>query len=66
MNFALGGGFNGRLNIISVKIRLDLWCPVARFTGDEYAGEYYFSSGIRANATDSALSETMKEIKNYF
>jgi len=65
MNFILGGGFNGRLNM---NLREDKgWTYGARssFSGDEYTGAFTFSSGIRADATDSALSETIKEIKNY-
>ncbi|MEP6676635.1 MAG: pitrilysin family protein [Ferruginibacter sp.] len=65
MNFALGGGFNGHLNM---NLREDKgWTYGARssFGGDEYNGNFIFSSGIRADATDSALSETMKDIKNY-
>ena len=65
MNFALGGGFNGRLNI---NLREDKgWTYGARssFTGDEYSGDFEFSSGIKAEATDSALVEVVKELKNY-
>ncbi len=65
MNFILGGGFNGHLNM---NLREDKgWTYGARssFSGDEYTGNFTFSSGIRADATDSALSETMKEMKNY-
>ena len=65
MNFALGGGFNGRVNI---NLREDKgWTYGARtsFLADKYSGEFEFSSGIKANATDSALSEVMKELKNY-
>lgn len=65
MNFALGGGFNGRLNI---NLREDKgWTYGARstFNGDEYGGDFEFSSGIRADATDSALAEVVKELKNY-
>jgi len=65
MNYALGGGFNGRLNI---NLREDKgWTYGARsaFTTDKYSGEFEFSSGIKAGATDSALSEVMKELKNY-
>jgi zinc protease len=64
-NFALGGGFNGRVNI---NLREDKgWTYGARTNayGDKYTGEFYFSSGIRANATDSAVVEVMKELKNY-
>src|SRR5260221_3379547 len=65
MNFALGGGFNGRLNI---DLREDKgWTYGARssFNGDKYSGEFEFSSGIRADATDSALAETIKILKDY-
>ncbi len=65
MNFVLGGSFNSHLNM---NLREDKgWTYGARssFTGDEYTGNYTFSAGIRADATDSALIETMKEIRNY-
>ena len=64
-NYNLGGGFNGRLNI---RLREDKgWTYGARsgFTGDKYSGTFYFSSGIRANATDSALAELLAILKNY-
>jgi len=64
-NFPLGGAFNSRINL---NLREDKgWTYGARsgFSGDEYSGEFSFSSGIRANATDSALVEVMKELKNY-
>lgn len=64
-NYNLGGGFNARLNI---RLREDKgWTYGARsgFTGDKYTGTFYFSSGIRANATDSALAEVLAIMKNY-
>ena len=64
-NYPLGTGFNSRLNI---NLREDKgWTYGARgtFSGDEYSGEYAFSSGIRADATDSALREVMREIREY-
>jgi zinc protease len=65
MNFALGGAFNSRLNM---NLREDKgWTYGARsaFDGSKQTGDYEFSSGIRGNATDSALIEIMKELKNY-
>ncbi len=65
MNYTLGGDFNSRLNL---NLREDKgWTYGARssFSGDEYSGEFQFSSGIRADATDSALVEVMQELKNY-
>jgi zinc protease len=64
-NFPLGGAFNSRLNL---NLREDKgWTYGARsgFAGDDVSGEFSFSSGIKADATDSALAEVMKEIKNY-
>jgi zinc protease len=65
MNYALGGAFNSRINL---NLREDKgWTYGARsgFTGGKQTGDFSFSSGIRANATDSALIEVMKELKNY-
>lgn len=65
MNFSFGTAFNGRLNL---NLREDKgWTYGARasFSGDKYTGDYQFSAGIRADATDSALIEVMKELKNY-
>lgn len=64
-NWPLGGAFNSRINL---NLREDKgWTYGARsgFSGDKYSGSFAFSSGIRANATDSALVEVMKELKNY-
>jgi len=65
MNFPLGGGFNSRLNLNLREEKGWTYGASSRFIGDEYSGEYQFSSGIRASATDSALAETMKEIRKY-
>ena len=65
MNFALGGGFNSRLNL---NLREDKgWTYGARssFNADDYTGEFEFSSGIKAEATDSALAEVITELKNF-
>lgn len=65
MNWPLGGAFNSRINL---NLREDKgWTYGARsfFSGDEHSGDYEFSSGIKAGATDSALAEVMREIKEY-
>ena len=64
-NYNLGAAFSSRLNL---NLREDKgWTYGARsgFAGNKYTGEFTFSSGIRANATDSALNEVISEIKNY-
>jgi zinc protease len=65
MNYTLGGAFNSRLNL---NLREDKgWTYGARsgFSGDKYTGEFMFSSGIKAAATDSALVEVLKELGDY-
>lgn len=65
MNFTLGGGFNSRLNI---NLREDKgWTYGARssFEGHNHSGIFEFSSGIKADATDSALVEIIKEVKSF-
>ena len=65
MNYVLGANFNSRLNL---NLREDKgWTYGARasFSGDKYSVSYTFSSGIRADVTDSALTEVLKEINNY-
>lgn len=65
MNYPLGGAFNSRLNLY---LREDKgWTYGARgnFDGSKYAGDYTFSSGIRADATDSALADVLRIIEKY-
>jgi zinc protease len=64
-NWSLGGAFNSRLNL---KLREEKgWTYGARssFSGDEHTGDFEFSAGIKANATDSALAEVMADMKKY-
>lgn len=66
MNYILGGDFNSRLNI---NLREDKgWTYGARNTvaGDKYTGTIMFSSGIRADATDSAVTEVLKEMNHFY
>jgi len=65
MNYPLGGDFNSRLNLNLREDKGWTYGASSRFSGDEYSGDFSFSSGIRADATDSALAEVMKEITNY-
>jgi zinc protease len=65
MNFALGGGFNARLNIILREEKGWTYGARSTFDGDEYSGDFEFSSGIRADATDSALTVVVDQLKLY-
>lgn len=65
MNYTLGGAFNSRLNL---NLREDKgWTYGARsaFSAGAETGDFEFSSGIKADATDSALAEVIKEMKFY-
>jgi Predicted Zn-dependent peptidases len=65
MNYPFGGAFNSRLNL---DLREDKgWTYGARggFGGNKYTGTYTFSSGIKANATDSALTDFLNILKEY-
>lgn len=65
VNYPFGGAFNSRLNLF---LREDKgWTYGARssFNGDQYSGDFTFSAGIKANATDSALSEVIRIMKEY-
>lgn len=67
MNFVLGGNFNSRLNL---KIREDKGWTYGissgfRSVGTNHPGFYLISAGIKTSATDSAIMEIMKEVKNY-
>lgn len=64
-NYALGGAFNSRVNL---NLREDKgWTYGARVSllADKYSGDMFFSSGIRADATDSALVEVINELSTY-
>ncbi len=64
-NYTLGGNFNSRLNL---KLREDkgwTYGAFSSFNGNKYGGDFEFNSGIRADATDSALAEVMSDVKTY-
>lgn len=65
MNYPLGGAFNSRINL---NLREDKgWTYGARttFMGTKTDGWFMFSSGVKANATDSSVVEVMKELRQY-
>jgi zinc protease len=64
-NYNLGGGFNSRINLNLREDKGWTYGASSNFSGDKYTGAYTFSSGIRADATDSALIEVMREIREY-
>jgi zinc protease len=67
MNFALGGAFNSRLNL---NLREDKgWTYGIRSgfgsRGINTPGLYVISAGVKTAATDSAVAEILKIVKNY-
>lgn len=65
MNYPFGGAFNSRLNL---HLREDKgWTYGARsnFDGDKYTGRFQFNAGIKAAATDSALRDVLRIMKQY-
>ncbi|MEP6617295.1 MAG: pitrilysin family protein [Ginsengibacter sp.] len=64
-NYNLGGDFNGRMNLNLREAKGWTYGARSGFAGDKLSGTFTFSSGIKAGATDSALSEVMRELKAY-
>lgn len=65
MNYPLGGSFNSILNTNLREIKGWTYGARSSFSGDEYTGEFTFSSGIRSDATDSALADILRDMKAY-
>lgn len=65
MNYPLGGAFNCRLNLHLREEKGWTYGARAGFTANKYTGEYAFGSGIKANATDSALVDIIEIMNNY-
>jgi len=65
MNYPLGQDFTSRLNQNLRETKGWTYGARSGFSGSKYGGEFFFSSGIRANVTDSALAEVMREVKDY-
>jgi zinc protease len=65
MNYPLGGAFNCRLNLDLREDKGWTYGARANFDGDKYTGTYTFSAGIKANATDSAMIDIIRIMKEY-
>lgn len=64
-NYPLGGAFNSRLNLNLRENRGWTYGARSGFTAGAFGGRFQFSSGIKAAATDSALSEIMRDLEQY-
>ncbi len=65
MNFSLGGAFNSRINLNLREDKGYTYGARASFGGNKQYGTYRFASEIKKEATDSAITELMKEIRNF-
>lgn len=64
-NYPLGGAFNCRLNLFLREDKGWTYGARAGFSANKYSGEYSFSSGIKASATDSALAAVIRIMNEY-
>lgn len=64
-NYPLGGAFNSRLNLNLRENRGWTYGARSGFSANAYNGDFQFSAGIKAAATDSALSEIMRDLEQY-
>ncbi len=65
MNYPLGTDFTSRLNQNLRETKGWTYGAGSGFSGNNYSGEFRFSSGIKADVTDSALAEVMRELRDY-
>jgi zinc protease len=64
-NYPLGTDFTSRLNTYLRETKGWTYGARSTFSADKYAGGFTFSSGIRAQSTDSALVALMTELKSF-
>ncbi|MGZ5243519.1 MAG: M16 family metallopeptidase [Bacteroidia bacterium] len=65
MNYILGGAFNSRINLNLRENKGYTYGARSGFNGSHTPGPWRVSTGVRGDATDSAVAEILKEIKNY-
>jgi zinc protease len=65
MNFALGGSFNSRLNLNLREAKGYTYGIYSGFSGSKYPGTFTVFASVKKSATDSCLTEIIKELKNY-
>lgn len=65
MNYPLGGAFNSRLNLYLREEKGWTYGARSAFNGDKFTGDYVFSAGIKAEPTDSALTDIIRIIEEF-
>ena len=65
MNYTLGGAFNSRINLNLREDKGYTYGARSFFRSNDEAGPFTASAGVRANVTDSAVHEFMKELTTF-
>lgn len=65
-NYPLGGSFNSRINLNLREEKGFTYGAYSFNTGTRYPGYWAINSSVRGNATDSAVREMYKELKNFY
>ncbi len=65
MNYTLGGNFNSRINLNLREDKGYTYGARSAYAGTELVGPFTAQAGVRANVSDSAVVEFIKEIKNF-
>lgn len=65
MNFALGGNFNSRLNLVLREEKGYTYGATSGFSADPYGGSFVASAAVRADATVQALQDMFALISQY-
>jgi zinc protease len=65
MNYVLGDAFNSRINLNLREDKGYTYGAYSYFSGTKSVGPFTSGAGVRADVTDSALVEIVKEITNY-
>ncbi len=64
-NYSLGGSFNSRININLREEKGYTYGAYAGLSGNEFSGIWGVQTSVKIQATDSALNEIYKELKNF-
>jgi zinc protease len=64
-NYALGGGFDSRLNLDLREEKGWTYGASSGFNSGKFGGTFTAAAGVRAASTDSAVMEFVKDIRKY-
>ncbi len=65
MNYSLGGSFSSRLNLNLREDKAYTYGIRSGFGASKYPGSFTVSASVRRTATDSSITEIMKELTNF-